>query len=345
MARSKGESKELAQLKKDIDGGSLKNIYVFYGEERYLLEYYLSRARKSALEGGAEDFNYKKISGREMTAAQLFEAVDTLPVFSSRTFIEIDDYDIFKANEETKKVLLEIFSDIPEYVCLVFVYDTVEYKSDGRVKINGELKKYITAVEFAGQSQSDLISWITRRFRALGRQIDRQTADYMIFMAGTLMTKLVTEIEKVASYSKAEWIRREDIDAVVVPEVDAVTYKMTNAIIEGDFSRAIKILSDLNALNEPPHKIIYSISMRLRQLYSACVCLEYGKGAPELMDMFDIKNDYQVRGIITGAKRAGSLWCREAMGKCAGAALKLNSSSSDNGEILSQLLVEMDISR
>src|SRR5699024_7447415 len=48
----------LTQLKAQLKSGDFARLYVFYGEERYLLEHYLGLLRKKLLDGPAEDFNY-----------------------------------------------------------------------------------------------------------------------------------------------------------------------------------------------------------------------------------------------------------------------------------------------
>ena len=345
MAKSKSVESGLGSLKNAISSGEIGNLYIFHGEERYLLEFYIGQIKKKLLDEGTAEFNYKKINGKTATVSEISQAVDALPVFAERTLIEIDDFDIFKSNESVKNELIELFSDVPEYACVIFVYDTVEFKPDGRVKINQNLKKLFTVVEFESQDQNDLINWISRRFRALDKTIDRRTADYMIFVCGSLMTKLITEIEKTAAYSKENEITKEDIDAVVIPQIDAVTYKMTNAVVAGKYGEALDILSDLFAQGEPPHKIIYSVSLRIRQMYSAWVCIEKGRGLSDLMDMLNLKNDYQARSLMKDAKYAGEQWCRKSMELCAEAALKLNSSSFENDDILAQLIIDMALAK
>ena len=51
------------------------------------------------------------------------------------------------------KILAALLSDLPEYVCLVFVYDLIEYKADARTKLAGVLKKYGSVVAFNRQEQ------------------------------------------------------------------------------------------------------------------------------------------------------------------------------------------------
>lgn len=52
----------------------------------------------------------------------------------SRTLIVVQDYDLFKAPEGERKAITQLLEDLPEYCCLVFVYDTLAYKRDARMK-------------------------------------------------------------------------------------------------------------------------------------------------------------------------------------------------------------------
>ena len=81
-----------------------------------------------------ESFNYHLLPGKTLTAQQLAETVDALPMMSQRTLVVVSDYDLFKAPEAERNAMTQILSDLPEYCCLVFVYDTVPYKRDARMK-------------------------------------------------------------------------------------------------------------------------------------------------------------------------------------------------------------------
>ena len=340
--KKKGENTAYLELKKAASDGSFKNLYLFYGEERYLLEYYLGQMRKLLAPAGTVAFNYKRIDGKKLNPAEFSEAVDALPVFSERTLIEISDFDIFKCAEPLKEEFLSILSDIPDYACVVFVYDTVEYKPDGRVKINASLKKCFEIVEFEKQEQSDLLNWIGRRFKALDKRIDRKTSEYLAFITGGLMTTLVSEIEKTAAYEKGETITRRSIDAVVTPVLDAVTYKMTDAILQKRFDDVAQMLSDLLRMQEAPHRILYSVSMKMRQLLAAKVCAESGKGANALMSACGISYEFQARGLIAAERGASLDFCKNAVRLCAEAALSLNSTGSAEPEqVMSQLILEL----
>lgn len=341
MAQKQTNDSAYIKLKKDLREGTPETVYVFWGDERYLLSFYLGELRKKILAGGMAEFNHRRFDGRTLSLESLAEAIDTLPVFAERTLIEINDFDVFGGREEIKLALKQMIDTLPEYVCLVFVYDTIEFKVDGRSKINAEMKKKMSVVEFRQQDQSDLLNWIARRFKALDKSIDRPTAEYLAFVSGGLMTPLIGEIEKVSAYNTDRIITRESIDAVVTPVLDAVTYKLTDAILQRRFDDAADILSDLLAMQEPPHKMIYSISLKMRQLLMAKICTENAKSYAYLMEACSIRADWAAKSLMSNAGKVSLSWCRNAVKKCSQTALRMNSENTDYSELLSQLLVEL----
>ena len=53
---------------------------------------------------------------------------------------------------------------------------------------------------------------------------------------------------------------------------------MTDAIGEGNFDRAASVLGELYQMQEPPIRIMWSLGRQMRQLYSARLAIEKGKG-------------------------------------------------------------------
>ena len=164
------------KLKKDLSAGTPGRLYVFHGEETYLRDYYLGKLRELILSGGMGEFNLHELAARDMSPHALEEAVDCLPMMSSRTLVMVTDYDLFKAGEKDREEYIRIFSQLPDYVCLVFLYDILEYKGDARTRLAGALKEHGAVVNFVRQDQGDLVDWVRRRFRALGKDIDSRLA-------------------------------------------------------------------------------------------------------------------------------------------------------------------------
>jgi len=332
----------MPQKSKSIDGyrsfaesltaGHIGSFYIFHGEERYLLERSLSDLRSNICPEGLGGFNYRRFEGKRFSVDDLDDAINTLPAFAERTLIEIHDFDIFKCDEIQR--LGKMFSNLPDYVCVVFIYNVVPYKPDGRLKINSEILKHANVVEFLVQNQDNLAKWIRRHFADAGKRISASDAEYLAFITGGHMTLLNGEIEKAAAFSKSESVTRADIDAVVTPVLDTVAYKLTDSLARREYASAMRIFDELLQMQEAPHKLMFSISLKMRQLLSARVCIEGGLDKSALMGICGLREDYQARILMDTARRLSLGGCKKAVLHCAETALELNSTSDPEDRLV-----------
>ncbi len=336
--KEKADSAAYQKLKKDISDGNIGRLYVFHGEETYLRDFYLGQMKKKLLPAGMEEFNLHTLSGKEFDIKRLAQMVDCLPMMSERTLIVVSDYDLYKGDKEG---LTALFADLPDYVCLVFVYDLIEYKADARTKLAASLKERGSVVNFARQEQGDLVDWVRRRFKATDHDIGSEEAKYLIFLCGDLMNGLISEIGKIGSYAKNHRITREDIDAVATPQLDAVVFQMTDAIAAGNFDKAAAVLGDLYHMQEAPIKILAVLGKQLRQLYSARLAIENRKGTSYLMELWGMRSTYPAEKLMQSARRFSLPWCRQAVIRCGEMDLAMKSTGADGEELLTQFLLEL----
>jgi len=330
------------RLKEAIKSGSPDKFYIFHGDERYLLERSLESLRKLLCPDGPGSFNYKRFTGGSVSADDIEDAVITMPAFADRTLVEVHDFDIFMRDEPRQKKLSEILADLPDFVCIVFIYDSLQYKPDGRVKINAEILKNAQVVEFALQEHASLVKWIKVHFASAGKNIGGPEASHLAAITGGYMSALNGEIEKIAAYATGETITRADIDAVVTPVLDAVVYRLTDAIAGRDHVNALRILDELFQMQEAPHKLIYTISLKMRQLLAAKTLLDNGSGVTQLMEICGIRKDmdFIARSLLGTARKMTLTECRDAILYCAGTAFELNSSPEPEARLI-ELVVKL----
>lgn len=334
------ENEAYKKLRADLKAGTPGRLYVFRGEERYLLENAVATLRAMIPEGTRE-FNHHRLEGRTLGADDLQEAVDALPVFAERTLTEVWDYDFSKMGEETRRDFTRILSDIPDYATVVFAFDTVEYKLDGRVNANKELKKLFTEVEFTVQSDYDLTKWLAKQFAAAGKRLDRDAAARLIEMTGGLMTTMKTEAEKLISYVPGETVTVRDVEAVVTPTPDAAVWELTDALLARKNDLAMEKLTALILMDEAPHKILYTVSQKLRQLLIAKLCQENRTDLEGFMKLADMKYRFQAKAVFDAARRTDLPRCRTMTELAADTALKLNSTSGDDRALLTELVARL----
>lgn len=337
--RNKPDTSGFDKLKKDLSAGRPGQLYMFYGEETYLRDHYLNRLREAVLTGGLGEFNRHDLSARDMSPRALEEAVDCLPMMAERTLIQVTDFDLFRAGEEDREAYIRILSGLPEYCCLVFLYDTLEYKPDARTKLAQAVKAHGTAVNFARQDRRELSDWVRRHFRALGKDIDPRLCEELIFLCGDLMHNLQQEIDKIGAYAKGEKITREDIEAVAAPQLDAVVFRIADAIGEKNFDKAASILGELFQMQKSPYEIISALGKQLRQLYSAKLALDGGQNAVWVSQLWGMR--YPADRLMVSARRFSLPWCRRAVIRCTQTDLAMKSTGQDAKQLLTTLLLEL----
>lgn len=337
--KKKPDNSGLEKLKKDLSEGGPGQLYVFHGEETYLRDYYLGRLREAVLTGGLGEFNRHDLSAKDMSPHALEEAVDCLPMMAERTLIQVADFDLFRAGEKDRDAYVRILSALPDYCCLVFLYDVLEYKPDARTKLAGVIREQGTVVNFVRQGPSELRDWIRRHFRALGKEIEPRLCDEMVFYCGDLMQNLQQEIEKIGAYAKGERVTWADIEAVAAPQLGAVVFRIADAIGEKNFDKAAATLGELYQMQKTPYEIMGAFGKQMRQLYSARLALDERKNAAWVAQLWGMR--YPADRLMVTARRFSLPWCRNAVIRCAQTDLAMKSTGQDAKELMTTLLLEL----
>lgn len=335
---NKANNTSYDRLKTDLKNVEIGKCYIFHGEEQYLLMHSLNKLRALMCPGGLDSFNYKRFEGESFTPDMLVEATEMFPFSAERTLIEIHEYELFKCEESERNRMIEVLADLPEYACVVFVYSAAEYKPDGRLKTTKELQKYAFVVEFPIQEENRLAKWVVGHFSDAGKEISLADAKYLSEITGGLMNTLEGEIEKIAAFAKGDKIKRSDIDAVVIPILDIQAYRLTDAIVRRDKKQTLQILDTLLQMREVPHKLMYSISLKMRQLLAARVCIDNKTDRAAFKKMCDIRSDYPADILMYTARKTSLAYCRNAVLMCCKTAKELNSMSDPEARIVELVL-------
>ena len=338
----KGEvNNALQSLKTAIRAKTPANLYVFYGEEIFLLNHYLLQLKNVVLDELTESFNYHRFTQENFDLRQFADAVENLPMMAERTMVQVDDLDIFKLNEDDREAMHSILSDIPDYCTLVFTYETVEFKLDKRYKKLADAVSAGELVEFAKQSQRDLINWVQRHFAAEHKRIAPELCAYLIDLTDGTMTSLAGEIRKIAAFSGAEQICRADIDAVTEPVLDAVVYQMTDQLGAGDYTAALLTLQKLLKMQEAPIKILGSIGGHFHRLSAARILSDHGKNYAELRKLMGITSDYTAKKAMEAARRFRPEFCAKASELILETDRNMKTSFDDQERLLELLILQL----
>ena len=331
----------LQELKTAIRSGAPANLYIFHGEEVFLLHHYFEQLKKLILDDLTESFNFHKLNNETFDIQSFADSVEAMPMMAERTLVQVDEVDIFKLPEADRTKIAEILSDIPDYCTVIFTFETVSWKPDKRLKKLWEsIDQNATIVEFAKQDQRDLVAWVTRHFAAQGKRISTDLCAYLIDITGGTMTALSGEIDKICAYSGAEQIVKADIDAVTEPVLDAVVFQMTDLLSGGRYDQAFGKLQELLKMQQEPLIILGTIGGHFRRISTARTLLDHGRPASELQKLYGIP-DYPARKTMDAARRFSREFSQKAANLVLETDYQIKTSFDDSQRLLEMLILQL----
>lgn len=341
MAKYDREENGLQELKAEIRNINPARLYVFHGEEMFLLRHYLEQLKNAVVDELTESFNFHRFNSENFEIRDFADAVENLPMMAERTMVQVDDIDVFKLPEDGRNKMLDILSDIPDYCTVVFTYETVAWKPDKRYKKLWDAFCAGRIVEFEKQNQRDLVVWIQRHFRAKNKQIAPELCAYLIELTDGTMTSIGGEIAKIAAFSGADTVCKADIDAVVEPVLDVVVFRMTDMLAAGDYSQALVMLQKLLKMQQEPLAILGAISLHFRRLSAARTLLDHGRQASEIAKLYPPMSDYAARKNMDSARRFSTSFCAKAAELILETDHNMKTSFDDSERLLELLLLRL----
>lgn len=244
----------MQRIKTDIKCGAFKNVYLFYGPETYLIDYYCNQIICANTDDDTKEFNLLTISAAVPEEGETDSFINSYPFMSERKVLCIKNSGLFKKSTDAqKKFWSETIENVPEYAIIIFA----ESEIDKRNSLYKLIEKKHTACEFDYQKPNELSSWTAKVLKSLSKTISVQDAAYIVELCGPSMQSIRTEIDKLASYiTERSEINRTDIEQIVTKNIENRVFDMVDDIVEGRNAKAIQKLNDLKALNEEPIKII-----------------------------------------------------------------------------------------
>ena len=331
----------LQELKAAIRSGIPANLYIFHGEEIFLLHHYFEQLKKALLDDLTESFNFHKLNNETFDVQVFADSVEAMPMMAEHTLVQVDDVDIFKLPEAERNKIAEVLSDVPGYCTVVFTFETHEWKPDKRFKnLWDALNTHATVVEFAKQNQRDLIAWISKHFLARGKRISNDLCAYLIEITGGTMTALAGEISKIASYSGASEIVKADIDVVTEPVMDAVAFQMTDLMGSGKYGQALQKLQQLLKMQQEPLAILGAIGGHFRRIGTARILLDNGRSTSDLMKLYGMK-EYPARKAMDAARRFRPEFCAKAAQLVLETDYKIKTSFDEPERLLEMLILQL----
>lgn len=252
----------MRQIAEDIKQNNFKQIYLLYGEERYLRRQYRQKLQ-AALCSDGDTMNVHFYSGKDVPVGEIIDLAETLPFLAECRVIFISDSGLFKSGGEK---LAEYLASPCESTYFVFT----ESEVDKRSKLFKTVQSKGYAADFTVQDESTLKRWIAGTLGRDGKKITENTVQLIISKTGTDMDNIQMELEKLICYCMdRDVVTDADVEAVCTTRISNHIFDMINAIADRKQKAALELYYDLLALKEPPMRILFLIARQCNMLLQA----------------------------------------------------------------------------
>lgn len=249
----------MQQLNEDIKSKEFKQVYLLYGEEAYLRRQYREKLQAALLDGG-DAMNSHYYEGKDISLGEVIDLAETMPFFSSRRVIVLENTGLFKSGGEK---MAEYLTEPAETAYFVFV----EREVDKRSRLYKQVQQSGRVVEFAIQDEKTLKRWIAGILKKENMQITEKNAEYFLEKTGADMENIRAELEKLICYCMGKGVvEQEDIDSICTTRISNHIFDMVAAIGDKQTKKALTLYYDLLALKEPPMRILFLIARQCNTL-------------------------------------------------------------------------------
>ena len=271
----------------------MHNFYLIYGEEEYLIKKEIENIVK---EKNIEEEGIIKYNLNEQSINEVIEEASMVGLFSSNKLIICDNcyFLTSEKQKDNKEDLLELekYIDKPfDDVTIVFIVK--EEKLDERKKIVKSLKKVSSVIECNSLQSHDLYNYINNYFKENGYKIEISLVRLLVDKVKYDLSNIINECDKLMLYKDEDKvIKKEDIDNLIRENFQDNVFELTNAILEKNIEKKIKIYKDLLLLGEEPIKLIVMVSNQFRLLLQVKLMVKHGY---KQIDMANIIKEHPYR--------------------------------------------------
>lgn len=315
---AKYDKQGLINLRSQIKSRELKDVYIIFGDEDFLKEYYINEIKKMLVEDDLAEFNYSVFEGEKQDLEEISMSFLTPPMMAEKKLIVIKDSNIFKsATEEQKSFWTKILEEKHEDVCLIFHERTV----DRRSVLYKAASKVGESVECAYQEGIELLNWVMRGCRGAGKTIGEKEAEYLISNCDSGMNSIKRELEKLFAYCDTDKITIADIDKIVTKMPQNRVFEMINDMLNKDGKKMFEKLEELKSIKRSAQKgsafgVLSLLLMNFERILKVKLLLE--KGVPYKTAASELKIfSAQMYVYSSAAKAFSKPFLREAICKIA----------------------------
>ncbi|MDG2990273.1 DNA polymerase III subunit delta [Candidatus Synechococcus calcipolaris G9] len=240
-------------------------IYFYWGEDSFRLQQAVQALRDRLLDQAWVSFNYEKLPGDQTESTQqALSQVLTLPFGGGDRLVWLANTHL--GQRCSADLLEELSLTLPHIPPECHLLLTSSQKPDGRSKVVKLLQKHGQFQEFSPippWKTEELETAVVQAAKTLGVNLSAAAVELLAEAVGNDTRQLHNELEKLRLYAGSTTIQPEQVAALVTVTTQN-SLRLASTILAGDRGTALELLSDLLRQNEPPLRLMATLTRQFR---------------------------------------------------------------------------------
>ena len=266
------------ELTRSLKQGKVLPLYLFFGEEAFLVQEAVDQIISTVVDPGSRDFNFNSVYCKGTSGNEIVNLCQALPFMSARRLVIVKEIEALKTSD-VDELAAYLQSPSPS-TCLVMIANQPRFEKraiTGPVEANGAVVRFFALLD------REMPTWIESWVRGKGLTIQRDAVQYVWQTLGNDLQSINNELEKAVIYVKErKAITYEDVKHVVGSFRDYTPFDLADALGKKDRESAFLILSRLVQEGESPVGLLGSIAWNFRRLLNAKAMETAGVGIEEI---------------------------------------------------------------
>ncbi len=252
-------------LMSGLKQGKILPLYLFFGEEEFLIQEAVDLIISKVVDPGARDFNFNTLYCKDTSSSELVNLCQTLPFLSEKRLVIAKEIDVFKAADLEE--LIPYLNDPSPSTCLLMLSNQPRFEKKA---VTSAVEAHGAVTRFYALLDREIVAWIEEWARTRGLSIRRDAAQFLWQTLGNDLQKIINELEKVRiSLKEKKILTLDDVKTVVGDFREYSSFDLAAAIGQKNSEKAFLILSRLIQEGEAPVGLLGSIAWNFRRLMQA----------------------------------------------------------------------------
>jgi DNA polymerase-3 subunit delta len=252
-------------LERHLERRTLRPVYLFFGEEEFLMERALRRLETALSEESGEEALRVVREASEVSLEEFLAEARVSTLWGSGQLLVLRRAETYPA-KALSAVTAYLDHPAPRSL-VVLTAPSLKARDVERHPVFGRLQKDEAALGFLRLREGDLLPWLAQEAKRLGKTMSPAAAQRLVEVVGDNLSELHQELKKLALFAGDDaTLTPQQVSQLSSHSRTYNIFALVEALGEAALPRRLAALDHLLDLGEPPARILAMLARQLRLL-------------------------------------------------------------------------------